>query len=111
MLKKGQLRKGLVWLMLHPWQWLLITNLKVLVEEEGETIVREVVENMEVEAISLLALVVTMLVQREASITVCLSLISLVNQNLQAFKVRLNDHNVKFVERRWNFNFKARMLH
>nr|POF04972.1 hypothetical protein CFP56_18428 [Quercus suber] len=72
---------------------------KVLVEEEEETTVREVVKDKEVEAISLLALVVTMLVQMEASITVCLSLISLANQNLQGFKVKLNGHNVKFVER------------
>ena len=84
--------------MLHPWQWLLITNLKVLVEEEGETTVREVVKDMEVEAMSLLVLMVTMIVQMEASVIVCLNLISLVNQNLQVFNVKLNDHNVKSVE-------------
>ena len=105
----------------HPLHRLLITNLKVLVEEEGETTVREVVKDMEVEAISLLALVVTMLVQMEALIIVCLSLISLANQNLLGFKVKLNDHNVKFVERmdmwlwigttRWIFIFKVSMLH
>ena len=83
----------------HPLHWLLITNLNVLVKEEGETTIREVVKDMEIEAISLLALVVTMLVQMEALIIVCLSLISLANQNLLGFKVKLNDHNVKSVER------------
>ena len=77
---------------------MLITNLKVLVEEEGETTVREVVKDMEVEAMSLLVLVVTMIVQMEALVIVCLNLISLVNQNLQVFNVKLNDHNVKSVE-------------
>ena len=61
---------------------MLITNLKVLVEEEGETTVREVVKDMEVEAMSLLVLVVTMIVQMEASVIVCLNLISLVNNYL-----------------------------
>ena len=84
--------------MVHPWQWLLITNLKVLVEEEGEITIRKVMEDMEVEEISLLALVVTILIQMEVSIAICLNLIRVASSNLQGFKVRLNDHNIIFLE-------------
>ena len=84
--------------MVHPWQWLLITNLKVLVEEEGEITIREVMEDMEVEEISLLALVVTILIQIEVSIAICLNLIRVASPDLQGFKVKLNDHNIRFLE-------------
>ena len=79
----------------HPWQWLLITNLKDLVEEEVETTIKEVMEDMEVEAISL---VVIIPIQMATSTTISLSL-NLVNQGLQVFKVKLNDHNVRSMER------------
>ena len=84
--------------MVHPWQWLLITNLKVLVEEEGEITIREVMEDIEVEEISLLALVVTILIQMEVSIAICLNLIRVASPDLQGFKVKLNDHNIRFLE-------------
>ena len=81
--------------MLHPWQWLLITNLKDLVEEEVETTIKEVMEDMEVEAISL---VVIIPIQMATSTTISFSL-NLVNQDLQVFRVKLNDHNVRSMER------------
>ena len=79
----------------HPWQWLLITNLKDLVEEEVETTIKEVMEDMEVEAISL---VVIIPIQMATSTTISFSL-NLVNQDLQVFRVKLNDHNVRSMER------------
>ena len=82
-------------MMPHPWQWLLITNLKDLVEEEVETTIKEVMEDMEVEAISL---VVIIPIQMATSTTISFSL-NLVNQDLQVFRVKLNDHNVRSMER------------
>ena len=93
----------------------------VLVEKEAEITIREVVEDMEVKEIPLLVLEVTILIQMEVSIAICLNLIRVASPDLQGFKVRLNDHNIRFVEimdiwfwiatTRWILPFKASILH
>ena len=104
------------------WLWLLITNLKVLVEVAAETIIREVVVMEEEVAVLVLVVAIILMVIS----TIALSLLhttnlSLIHHNLQCLKVYLRDHSVKFVERmvmwllivitEWTLPFKASMLY
>ena len=109
-------------LMQQLWLCLLITNLKVLVEVEAETIIEEVMVIEEEAAVLVLVVAIILMV----ILTTVLSLLhtinlSLVHHNLQGLKVNLRDHRVKSVERmvmwlllvitEWTLFFKASMLH
>ena len=83
MLRRELLRRDLVCLMQQLWLWLLITNLKVLVEVEAETIIREViVMEEEVVVLVLVVAIILMVISTIALSPLRTTNLSLIHHNL-----------------------------
>ena len=102
MLRRELLKRDQVCLMQPVWLWLLITNLKGLVEVKAEITIKEVVVIKE-EATILVLVVAIIPIPMVTSTTVIFLLhkinLSLVHRDLQGFKVKLKGHSVKSMGR------------